>query len=296
MDGLIIPATVQAARSETTFAAALAYSSLGLSVLPCKGKEPALRYWKHLQTQRANRPEIFKWAEMGLFGNVGIIGGAVSGVVMVDLDGLNAVEAFSLTFPHLLNTFSVTSGSGLGAHLYYAPEVIPPTTRVSGSLYGGIELRAHGAYVVAPPSIHPISGKPYTIARALPIMQVPHLREVVEWIKSLMAQKHGGQLPPAAGKYQPVRKIDAWAAAALERESGAVRAAAAGARNDTLNRAAFKLGQLVQQGRLSRADVEQALMSAAAGLSATDGEQTVIRTINSGLTAGMNKPVWRKQS
>lgn len=295
MDGLIIPEIVRAAQSHTVLEAALAFADLRMSVIPCKGKAPAINEWKHLQTRRASRTLIQIWDANGLLQNVGIIGGAVSeNLVVMDLDGTKACEAFALTFPELTDTYTVASGSSSGAHLYFYADALPPTTRVTSTVYGNVELRANGCYVVAPPSIHP-SGKPYSISNPAPILNVPNMQDVVSWIKRLMAEKHGGNMPAPAGKYQrPVRNGDYWAAVALQRESDAVRTAGAGERNNTLNRAAFKMGQLIQQGRLSRADVEQSLMSAAAGLSATDGEQTVIRTINSGLNAGISKPVWRK--
>lgn len=295
MDGLT-PAIVRAARSEAVIEAALAYAELRISVMPCKGKLAATD-WKPRQEKRASRTLIQTWDLIGALQNVGIVCGSVSeNLVVMDLDGAKACEAFALTFPELTLTYTVASGSGNGAHLYFYVDALPPTTRVTSTGYGNIELRANGCYVIAPPSIHP-SGKPYSISRPIPILNIPNMQDVVAWIKRLMVEKHGGQMPAAAGKYQrPVRNGDYWAVVALQRESDAVRTASFGERNNTLNRAAFKLGQLVKEGRLSRTDVEQALMSAAAGLAADDGEQAVIRTINSGLNAGMSKPVWRKQS
>ena len=61
-----------------------------------------------------------------------------------------------------------------------------------------------------------------------------------------------------------------------------------GQRNDTLNRAAFNLGQLVPTGHLTETGAVSALTSAAlrAGLSETEA----IRTIASGLNAGQRHP------
>lgn len=63
-------------------------------------------------------------------------------------------------------------------------------------------------------------------------------------------------------------------------------------RNDELNRSAFRLGRLVGAGELNRDDVEQALLAACDvnGLNADDGERATLRTIASGLTAGMRYP------
>ena len=77
-----------------------------------------------------------------------------------------------------------------------------------------------------------------------------------------------------------------YARAALEREVDRVRTAGPGTRNSTLNRAAFRLGQLVATGALDRTAVEIALTGAA--LAAGLGEREVERTIEVA-----SRPVWR---
>src|SRR5262249_30988825 len=79
-----------------------------------------------------------------------------------------------------------------------------------------------------------------------------------------------------------------YALAVLEREADRVRIAAPGTRNSTLNRAAFRLGQLVATGVLERMTVEVALTGAA--LAAGLEEREVERTIRSGLEAGLAHP------
>lgn len=277
--------------NRTVYNAALTLLDKNISILPCRGKEPAVLNWKPLCQQRASRELVTQWYEAGLLQNVGVIGGAVSGgLVMIDLDGWAAVNAFQAKFPALVDTYTVTSGSGKGQHVYLYARDIPPTTRLTGGKVGNIELRSEGAYVIAPPSLHPDTGREYVVTWRQPIARVKDLNQVVEWIKELIKEKNGGVMPAPAGVYQPVKAAGGWAAAALERECEAVRTAVSGSRNDTLNRAAFKLGQLVGGGMLERGQVERALESAAAGLAQGDGEMTVLRTIKSGLDAGMNYP------
>ena len=79
-----------------------------------------------------------------------------------------------------------------------------------------------------------------------------------------------------------------YAAAALRAETELVRAALPGARNRTLNRAAFNLGQLVGAGMLPRETVEAALAEAAVAAGLRDPE--VQATLKSGLAAGVLKP------
>jgi hypothetical protein len=82
--------------------------------------------------------------------------------------------------------------------------------------------------------------------------------------------------------------VSAYAWAAVEREAGAVALAPAGQRNHRLNRAAFKLGQLVGAGLLDEAAATAALV--AAGLAAGPGERKIRSTVRRGLRAGMRQP------
>ena len=83
---------------------------------------------------------------------------------------------------------------------------------------------------------------------------------------------------------------DAYATKALDEECQAVALAADGEQNETLNTAAFNLGQLVGAGVLDRPEVERRLLEAAAGYVQKDGEAQARATIQSGLNAGQNQP------
>lgn len=173
-------------------------------------------------------------------------------------------------------------------HIYWRVNGhMPRTTRALGLTIGNVELRGNGCYVVAPPSIHP-SGGAYSVHHRAPIRRLDTLLPVREWIAGLIGGKRR-----AADAAQPtqgdVKVASFWARAALRAECTTVRQASAG-RNNALNRAAFKLGQLVGAGHLDRAAVEAALMDASAHLSADDGERQTLATIQSGLGAGMRRP------
>jgi hypothetical protein len=85
---------------------------------------------------------------------------------------------------------------------------------------------------------------------------------------------------PAAG--------DRYALAALSREARALRQAAPGTRNCTLNRAAYYLGELVGAGILEREVVESTLTEAALACGLPEGE--IAATLRSGLEAGLLHP------
>jgi hypothetical protein len=91
------------------------------------------------------------------------------------------------------------------------------------------------------------------------------------------------------GEPVPLRAgLDAWARAALRGEIDEVRHAVEGTRNVTLNRAAFRLGQLTTSGILDEASVAEVLLVAA--LDAGLDEQEAIATIRSGMNAGHARP------
>lgn len=287
----------QAARNENPVAAAVAYAATGYSVLPLRGKKPALKTWEQLQQRRADVLEIGRWRAWGWRWNVGIICGAVSdNLVVIDLDGLNAVTLFESAFPDWLATFTVITGSGQGKHLYYHVQDLPPTTRVMNVAGGNLELRANGCYVVAPPSIHPDTQQPYRVERDIPPMRLRHMNPVKEWLYQFIAAK---QPKPQPGRppVQRTMSYDRAARAALFYECRDVAASQEGARNETLHRAAYNLGQLVGDGFLSETEVVAALMRAAATANLPPGEAG--RTIQSGLEAGKTEPrsaQWRKRN
>ncbi len=290
------PAIVEAAQRQTVYEAAQAYSLLGISVIPCHGKEPAVTEgyfkfpWRDFTTKRANLYQINTWHRRGWLRNVGIVCGAVSGnLVVIDLDGLDAIEAFSKQFPRLLHSYSVGSGSGKEMHIYLRTVEHIHTTRVVGTEVGNIELRSDGAYVIAPPSVHPVSNRQYEVAKELRIRTVDTLKPVEAWIKELIAAKHGGTMPAPTQPRAAVTSVNRYALAALRSEAAKVRGAALGSRNNALNTAAFKLGRYVRDGLLTRYEVEQELFAAANGLVSNDGELSVLRTIKSGLDAGIVK-------
>ncbi len=194
---------VQAAQSKTILEAAIAYMKLGFSVLPLKGKRPALDNWKQYQDKAAGLATIQHWYKAGLLQNVGLICGGVSGNrVALDLDGAAGYPAFAATFPALAETYTVATGGGVGKHIYWQVAEggqLPPAVKAMGTPLGNLEMCAAGRQIVAPPSIHPTTHNPYIVERALPILQVADLCAVVEWIESFKkttAMSHSNWQPP----------------------------------------------------------------------------------------------------
>jgi hypothetical protein len=169
---------IHAATSPDPPTAALRYLAPGFSAIPLRGKVPAVT-WREYQQRQPTRAELQRWARRGLFGNVGIVCGEVSGsLVVLDFDAQEAYDAFRARFPDLAQTYTVATGGG-GWHVYLRADALPPSRRGQG-----VELCADGRQVVAPPSVHP-NGSPYRVEQPFAIRRVPGLSEVVQWMDSL---------------------------------------------------------------------------------------------------------------
>jgi hypothetical protein len=276
---------------------ALRLSRAGWHVLPCHsphfegcscGGRDCSSPGKHPRTRRglhdaSTDPHVVKqWWHRWLLANVGVRTGAVSGLVVIDIDpqhgGLETIRRIHAEHP-LPQGLRVRTGSG-GWHLYFAH----PGHRISNSagtvLGPGVDVRGDGGYVIAPPSNH-VSGGKYRWVGQWKLPDLPaHLSERLRPVDPL---------PPR--RWEPVRidrALSAWAAKALDDEAREVRCAAAGGRNHRLNRAAFSLGQIVGAGVLDADTVTEHLHHAALG--AGLGAREATRTIRSGMRAGSSSP------
>lgn len=276
---------LEAAQALSLRDAAHIYVNVGCSIIPVVGKKPAIE-WRRYTHQAASQLTVKHWLTSGKMRGIGMVCGAVSGgLVVIDIDSKAACFEFESAFPQLVDTLTIRSGSGRGRHYYYyAAGILPANT-----WRDGIELRANGSYVVAPPSLHPVSGLAYCVVRAASVRKSDLLNDVRRWIIG----RGGGALPPIVPRPQPSApptSKSAYGQAALQGECTAVRHAPEGSANATLYRAALKLGSMVASNLLTRIEVEIALESAAEHLSNRDGLTATQRTIQSGLKVGMGSP------
>jgi hypothetical protein len=142
--------------------AALDYLNRRWSVIPMqsRGKQPAIR-WLEFQHRHADREEVRAWFARWPAGNVGIVTGAISGLVVLDIDPKHGGEASLAEWTRrhgpLPPSIEAVTGGG-GRHVYFAhPGGI---VRNKVGIAPGIDLRGDGGCVVAPPSVH-ASGKAY---------------------------------------------------------------------------------------------------------------------------------------
>jgi hypothetical protein len=169
------------------FRAALAYAErLGFAVFPCqsRGKIPLT---EHGFKDAAKEPVKIRglW-ERSSNVNVAIATGVASGIIVLDVDprhgGDEALAALEAEHNKLCDAPTVITGGG-GLHLYFRHPGFE--IRNSAGLVGpGLDVRADGGYVIAPPSIHP-SGHRYYWEACSRIDELP-LAEPPEWLLRLI--------------------------------------------------------------------------------------------------------------
>lgn len=284
--------------------AALAYASLGWPVMPlawmsgdrcaCKTGRHCEHPAKHpliadgLKGASTDPSQLHQWWEHWPQAGIGVRTGAVSGLLVLDIDaahgGWATASRLSAAGQEISRATLQANTGGGGCHLVYAHPGAP--TRVPnlvGHLPGidqptpGIDLRGDGGYVVVAPSGHRC-GSSYSWRLDPDPLSAPPA-----WLSKALA-------PLTAPAPQPLNGTRVWgyAAAALRSEAARVANAPEGVRNDRLNRSAFSLGTLVGAGALPRDQVEASLTQAAAAAGISTREAA--RTIASGLAAGVGRP------
>lgn len=282
--------------------AALGYAQRGWAVFPCHQPTPSgcscqRRHCsspaKHPHTPRGlhdatlDEAQVRRWWGRWPDANVAIRTGAVSGLVVLDIDpdhgGSESLDRLCRRFGPLPDGRVVRTGSG-GRHLYFAHPGGTVRNDTGRRLGPGLDVRGDGGYVIAPPSRH-TSGRGYALeAHGQLLPQIPG------WLLELVR-------PPPLPRRNPVpmnarfSNPDAWTRAAVDGELQRLRSATVGTRNDTLNRIAFRLGQIIGAGRLDEATAERLLVDGAISIGL--GQREALATVHSGLRAGQRQALPR---
>ncbi|MBA2312955.1 MAG: bifunctional DNA primase/polymerase [Actinobacteria bacterium] len=246
------------------------------------GKHPLVRRGLYVAT--ADEATIQSWWRRWRSANVGIATGAASGIAVIDVDLPTALASLGrLVDACPLPTFTGLTGGG-GLHLVYASED-PSLGNSAGRLPGiedelpGVDLRANGGYIVAPPSVHRSESRYEWIDANREPAPVPG------WLK---------QPERTYAALDVVREIDfegdgtPYGLAVLHDELDRLRAAQVGTRNHQLNRSAFALAQLVGGGELLETAARPLLLMIA--LACGLGEPESRQTIDSAFEAGVRQP------
>ncbi|MBI4576931.1 MAG: bifunctional DNA primase/polymerase [Planctomycetes bacterium] len=266
----------------------------GYPILPLAGKRPLTLHGVH---DASTDPYTIRgWWRRWPTANVGVACGPTSGLLVLDIDPRHGGDAtlatMERTYGALPATVEALTGRGDGGrHLYFAWPVGTERVRSPGP---GVDALGPGRYLVAPPSVHPVSGQPYTWCAApgtVALAAVPP-----GWVRSLarppptsprralraVAPDHGGEGRGRIGRETRYGRRAAWL------EAGRVRAARVGGRNEALHLGAYRLGQLIAANELREATARRYLADAGLWAGLDPGE--VGRAIDGGLAAGMHAP------
>jgi putative DNA primase/helicase len=154
--------------------AALRYARKGWRVFPLNGKEPYGGTRGFLDAT-SDADEIKAWWRQWPDANIGIACDSETGPIVIDIDAPNKSkhEKDGLKFlrgqlkaAHLSTRSAISRRGRL--HLYFGPmrngtrikRMIRPFKNDAGRKYA-IDILGDGGYVVAPPSVHPVTGKRY---------------------------------------------------------------------------------------------------------------------------------------
>lgn len=273
--------------------AALVYAQHGLRVFPlfeardgvcacldgakCNraGKHPRVSDWPNVAT--CDETMIRAWWARNPHSGIAVATGAGSGVVVIDLDGeIGSASFAALELEHGVLGVTPVTETARGGHLWTAHPGRPVKT-ISGVL-PGVDIRGDGGFVVMPPTRHK-SGREYTWRTGHRYGAIP----CAPWPAWMPTDR-----PTTGGASSDTHEADrreAYTRGAVNAEVLNVLRAAQGTRNATLNRAAFKLGQLVASAALDASVLRSELTKAAHAVGLEDLE--IRRTIKSGLDAAL---------
>src|SRR5215813_8570990 len=139
---------------------ALTFAKKGLCVFPClkRDKRPAVANGVNAAT--TNAEIIQQWWRQLPAANIGVATGKPSGIFVVDVDGVDAeAELRKLEAQHGALPPTIEVITARGRHVYFKMPAAP-IRNSAGKLGPGLDIRATGGYVLAPPSIHP-TGRRY---------------------------------------------------------------------------------------------------------------------------------------
>ena len=233
--------------------AALKLAARGMHVFPliANGKTPATLHGYQDASHDAKRvAEMWKHRPDA---NIGIATGA-SGLVVIDVDTKHAVDGWdSLTaamdkFGELPGPTRMASTPSGGGHLYFrAPEGVE-IRNSAGKLGPGLDVRARGGYIVAPPSI--IDSRAYRWDITEPAKVLPSA-----WAKAMavpVRKAPKGRLPVVQHTGRCTRR---YCVVANERACKDLRDTPLGGRNEAILRYGTSMGGLIHTGGITEQEI-----------------------------------------
>lgn len=273
---------------------AVRLAQAGFFVFPChsggeKAKQPMpFIKWRDVSTTELNRIQTWwdRWPEAAVGLDL-----AKSRLLVVDADrhgkadGVEAMGQLMASHHYEPDGVPMAATPNQGTHFFYRQPDGKQLGNSAGKLAPGIDTRGHGGYVIAPGTVMQ-DGRLYEVFGDL--ADAPTLPA---WISELLEAEKVEPKPlrqPVQRTEHSDARIQAYCDAAIAAETDRVRCAGKGTRNNTLNEAAFALGQLVGANWVTDTEIEGFLTNAAAECGLKQPE--IRKTIRSGIDAGKRQP------
>ena len=226
----------------------------------------------------------------------------MAGLVVLDLDrhpdAPDGVQAFKrLRAGRIINPpITLTATNGL--HLVFRQPKGKPFGNGRGNLPPGIDVRGAGGWIVAPGATTPWGS--WRSAPNAPALTDAYAKDTIPilpaWLATIIRPPVITIRSPwytTITTRMPGNREEAYAAAALAGQAADLAGMAQNrGRNHALNAGAFRLAQMAARGWIGRSEIENRLFQASEAnlLVSDDGAHSVRATIQSGFTAGLQKP------
>ena len=160
-----------------TLSEALIWNSLGIATIPIRNssKRPALDSWRVFQDRLPTPRELRTWFFSNRYNIAAVTGWR--GLVVVDFDDSWRYSTWLSRLPNtqaltVLSTYRVQTRRGWHLSFYSRP----PATSWRGE---GVDVKAAGGYVLAPPSIHPTGHVYRGVGRPAEIQHISSVSELL---------------------------------------------------------------------------------------------------------------------
>lgn len=240
------------------FDIAMFYVEHNIKVFPVKRQDKMPLCAGGFKSASMDSAQLQEWNRKFPDCNIGIPTGHINGIFVVDVDGEQGFKSLAQLEQQHSKLIAPTVITGKGKHLYFKMPVNTDIKSSVSKIANHIDIRANGAYVVAPPSLHE-NGNRYIWESFTPNQDFPN---APQWLIDVIFKE----------KAENSR---------IEELLEEISSAPEGERNATLIRNAGKIKSLVEKQFLSLTDFKDDIIQA--GIDCGLPEKEVMQTLQNAL-------------
>lgn len=271
---------------------AIRLARAGYYVFPVnKDKTPIITDWPNQAS--IDEMQIRQWYDKPNPPNLAVITGHKSGCFCLDVDGdigKQSLTELEEKYGQRLDIEHICSTPSNGQHYFFQMPSDTDIRNSAGKIGKNLDIRASGGYVLVWPSvaINRFDGKTGCYRWIISALGEKGLSAAPQWLLDLITEKRIPEIPFIGNTGKATGSSSAYGFKALEEECAQIRQAAKGSRNDTLNRSAFAVFQLVAGGELSYHQAQSTLHNAA--LACGLGNREIQATLQSAQKRAFENP------